>query len=1048
MSESLPIHILELDPNEKGDLFTSLMTDLFISLGYEKVRTNIHKAGREIDVKAHHRIDGTMVVAECKATKQKSGGADLNKFFGVLDGERRTGKKPVKGYFISLSGFSESGEEMEREFTPERFTRLEGEDVISQLIEGRRLVSREEASEQAGRCVGNRKGIKLDRNFEVLVHRLGIFWALCYFEGGKRSYVVVISADGTPIRFNEAEEILSSNRRCGGDLDELFCLNPSGVRGLDPKRIGEAKIAWARYLNSECGSIQIEGISADQHVLERRFELEQLFIPQRLLFKYGELLSRWLMDYEEDKISHGIPINIVMSNVSRLSILAPPGGGKSTLLKRLAVAYSDPLRHPSGNDNLPERDWFPIFLRCRELRKLAGRPFGEIMEDLAKKPHLLGYTEEFLHIVHESLKSGKALLLVDGLDEISDVADRTTFVCTLRAAIDAWPKCSLIVTSREAGFRHIASHLAPFCTSSALAPFNSEDIDKLTSRWHAHMDGDSPLVRESAQLLSDKINSNERIRQLAINPLLLTTLFLVKRQTGDLPTGRAKLYAEAVKVLLWTWNIEGTTRIDPDDAIPRLAWVAHFMLTEGVQRISKSSLRLRLHEANAVLENVFGLRRLDPGDFIERIETRSSLLMMTGQDLEDNQLKEFYEFRHLTFQEYLAAVAAVEGYHQGRNDSDTLVTVLGEHVEKEKWREVIPLAAVLGGRQTSLLLRDLVSRLEEVQDDAHYDIPLLNIFCQCLADEAPASPALLTEASALLVRFGEWFESLTCEGQLWRSRYAEILRSKAWEICLDENDVCVGAPWMVASYTMVEVLGERSNYDGYPEAVMKARAMFSGENLLNVPEHGLRMQAALLVADICFETVGPHPKGELIAAEVEKCESEILRLCDSDRIWDNFAGLTCLYWMSQAGVAARAMTAFSDLSKNLLRRLCYLVLHSPHKEIREKAAAVISEFPLVVGVRGYLKFPITDDDLALLREGGEAWEYKGEALFKMLWFLGEASPGNLDMIKEAAQFINSDVEPKLRAELRGYIREHGFDPRSPEVIEWGGGVFLDDLPES
>jgi len=113
MSKVSSIKILEKENNKRGDLFGRLMSDLFLALGYEDVRLNIPKIGREVDVEAIHRTEKRRVVAECKATKTKTGGDAVNKFVGVLDAEKRKGLKTT-GYFISLSGFKESAIEQER----------------------------------------------------------------------------------------------------------------------------------------------------------------------------------------------------------------------------------------------------------------------------------------------------------------------------------------------------------------------------------------------------------------------------------------------------------------------------------------------------------------------------------------------------------------------------------------------------------------------------------------------------------------------------------------------------------------------------------------------------------------------------------------------------------------------------------------------------------------------------------------------------------------------------------------------------------------------
>src|SRR5882762_8764709 len=100
MNSSYGIRILERDNNKRGDLFGRLMGHLFVALGYDSPRLNVHKSGREVDLIADHCVEARRVVAECKATGTTIGGDDLNKFVGTLDAERKKAKKPVVGYFI------------------------------------------------------------------------------------------------------------------------------------------------------------------------------------------------------------------------------------------------------------------------------------------------------------------------------------------------------------------------------------------------------------------------------------------------------------------------------------------------------------------------------------------------------------------------------------------------------------------------------------------------------------------------------------------------------------------------------------------------------------------------------------------------------------------------------------------------------------------------------------------------------------------------------------------------------------------------------------
>src|SRR6185369_2593061 len=131
MNHPTTIRILETDNNRKGDLFNRLMEDLFVALGYEQPRLNIHKAGRELDLSTNHRLENRRAIAECKATAEPIGGGDLNKFVGALDAERED-DHPLTGYFISLHGFKETAIVQESKRRT-KIIMLDGQQVVNEL---------------------------------------------------------------------------------------------------------------------------------------------------------------------------------------------------------------------------------------------------------------------------------------------------------------------------------------------------------------------------------------------------------------------------------------------------------------------------------------------------------------------------------------------------------------------------------------------------------------------------------------------------------------------------------------------------------------------------------------------------------------------------------------------------------------------------------------------------------------------------------------------------------------------------------------------------
>ncbi len=906
------------------------MADLFVALGYELPRLNVHKSGRELDLSADHRLEPRRAIAECKATAAAIGGDDLNKFVGALDVEQQD-ERQVTGYFVSLSGFKETAIEQEMQRRRTKIITLTGPQVVDELVQGRILIARDRATEIAGRACAGLDHLTLDQDNELLAHERGWIWAIYYTENKARTHFVLIHSDGTPLAHAIAEEIISADRECGGKLHNLSCLNPEPMPGaFSSEAVLHALAAYRQYLESECGFIHLDGMPADSDVGSRRLRLESLFVPLQLnvvLDGGGEAKSQ--------------PVGAVVFNYSRLALLAAPGGGKSTLIKRLAIAYSDPARFGQVADDLPRRDWFPLFFRCRELRGLARGSLTELLDALSQREPVRQHAVVFRAYLDRALLEGRALLLVDGLDEISDSGDRAAFVCTLRSALQAYPNIAAIVTSREAGYRHVAPHLAPICQKATISPFDGDDIRRLTVAWYREVVGDTEKVRTDAMQLAATIVRNNRIFALAKNPLLLTTLLLVKRWVGSLPTRRAVLYGKAVEVLLMTWNTEGHEPIPEEEALPQLCYLAEAMMHNGLQKVSRPRLAAWLHEAREALPTELGYVSETVDEFIRRVEDRSSLLTMTGYDVEAGRLVEFFEFRHLTFQEFLTARAMVEGWHSGRQDTDTLVSVLEPHFEDEKWREVIPLAALLGGKATE----GLILRLTEILENADLsetaslsDAPLhLTALGNCLADEAAARPETVRSAARQLVRFGRYMQHAAFVVPLIRGRYGGNLYEEARNATLAPGPIRTHAASALAQAVWWRTFDE-ADASGYERAEAKLV-----EQLRSLDQF-VRVQGALGCMYFCYtvavDFMRRSHERERFAEPLSRIGESLVPVLFSDSPLEQFAASWALSWLG----ACRAWIPLAE--PDVLARLCMLWRHSSEPEIRRVSVWALAALPL------------------------------------------------------------------------------------------------------
>jgi energy-coupling factor transporter ATP-binding protein EcfA2 len=988
------IRILAKEANQKGDLFGRLMEDLFLSLGYDNVRLNVARSGREIDIEAAHRLESRWAIGEAKAVDERVGGAEVNKFAGKLRPERNKRQHTfVTGYFISLSGFTETAIDQEGESGDEAVILLNGSQVTEELIKGRIVVSPATAAVQAGRLVGQDLRLDIDTSHELLAHRTGWIWAIYLSHNKQRTHVALIHADGTPISAKYAASVIEDDSHVDGTMSNLICLNPDSQE-LDGVRLQRALSRYHDYLGAECGYILLDGMPADAEVGALRLRLESLFVPLHVSIEAANASVR--IPAKGRKFLKRVTFGSTLQAHHRIAILAVPGAGKSTLLKRLAVAYSDPNRRTIASDELPDRDWLPLFFRCRELREKARAPFLELLNVLAGRALIGEDAPSFRAYLEAKLQVGDVLLLVDGLDEISDVGDRAAFVRNLRTFLAVYPNVNLVVSSRRVGFRHVASLLASVCMLADVADFDATDINNLTVSWHREVLGDRPEILFDAKRLASTICENRRIKQLAANPLLLTTLLLVKRWVGQLPTRRSVLYGKAVEVLLMTWNVEGHEPIEQEEALPQLCYLAFAMMSRGIQKISRLQLNQFLTHAREDLIAELGFARIGVSDFIERIESRSSLLMMTGHDVVNGTLMEFYEFRHLTFQEYLTARAVTEGWHAGRSEDDNLVSALEPHLNDEKWREVIPLAAILAGRKSESLIQKLIESCRNRVAPSH-----LSILGMCLADEVHVRPETVRSALRVLIDpqgFRYWAGVLN---QMVRGKYGQLLKEEAGRAYL-AGTVNFSTGLVLGKIVASKVDADRGTvWDLLKPKFLSADSLTKCEAALALPFAG----------PIAFEQ----------RTDAASC---IVNLICSDLPSEQLAGCFALRKLGGKrgfgfvnGDSSPSITFFAE--NDLVARLLTLWLLSEEREVSTEAMRTLCSLPLRYACMSPTTSPIYEAFFLRLQNWIDLNAEERSACLIVAFYLG--TPWNTETLLNRSRATLEDPGSSRRRRIRQIV---------------------------
>ncbi|MEU8584411.1 NACHT domain-containing protein [Streptomyces abikoensis] len=295
------------------------------------------------------------------------------------------------------------------------------------------------------------------------------------------------------------------------------------------------------------------------------------------------------------------------------------------------------------------------------------------------------------------LEAGRALLLVDGLDELPQ-PDRGPARKWLAGLLRMYPDTRCLVTVRPLAVEHSWLDSEGF-EELQLLPMSNDDIQSFVAVWHQaarlECDGYADAARaeqERARLtalehdLAQEFQRNAGLRDLARTPLLCAVICaLHRRRRGLLPRTRWHLYEAALAMLLG--NRDAHRRVGSpegidvtiEDSRQILQRIAVWLVRNGRAELSREQAVRQLEQA------MKGLRRVREQGSAERVLTH--LLNRSG--LLQERTADSLQFIHRTFQDYLAA--------KEFQDSDSLDELLG-HAEEEQWQDVIRLVVGHCGR--------------------------------------------------------------------------------------------------------------------------------------------------------------------------------------------------------------------------------------------------------------------------------------------------------------------------------------------------------------
>ncbi len=490
-------------------------------------------------------------------------------------------------------------------------------------------------------------------------------------------------------------------------------------------------IAHNRYLQlqgirsgGKLVNIELEHIYITLRTTQQRtFQAEEDWLKHEAEFAPGEM--RKVTDDRLSTATVNVRVEQALASHKHIVVLGDPGSGKTTLMRYLALLYGRDLAQGQtilkDKLKLDEASSLPILLPLRQIGAFlkAHHPkddgtegHGLLLDFLLQslRNHKLELPRDFFD---EYLENGKGVLLLDGLDEVADPDLRARVARLVEAFTLAYPQCRFVVTSRVVGYSGPARLQADYVTTT-VQDFTLDDIRQFLLHWHRLVaigqmgvgeDAENFAKSQTGQLLQS-IQANERVRDLAINPLMLTVIALVHRDRVKLPDRRAELYAEAVDVLLGKWDeARGVDEIKILEDRPFDAGDRHLLLQNvALYMHERQKKELEAAELRGIMQNAFKGMTKDEADarraaerFLTVIEERTGLLAARGEGV--------YAFSHLTFQEYLTALAIAA--------RDDYVEYILKNSAEAWWREVILLTAGFLSTQSKERTTKLVKGIAE-----------------------------------------------------------------------------------------------------------------------------------------------------------------------------------------------------------------------------------------------------------------------------------------------------------------------------------------------
>ena len=435
-------------------------------------------------------------------------------------------------------------------------------------------------------------------------------------------------------------------------------------------------------------------------------------------------------EYGESRLS----VAEAFKDANKTMILGEAGCGKSTLLQWLAINIAD----KNIQNHLPNfKNTIPFLV---QLRRFNNDP--PVPKDFIKHTAREISNKEPENWINKVMESGRAVLLIDGLDEVPK--NKRNNIVEWIENIQHSYNLRIIITSRPGAkeWRDITDNLG--FAKYFISPMSMTCIEKFVKYWHYSVIRENDVQNEeltdiiiskdraSKELITlliskllFKLRNNEPLMKLSKNPLLCAMICALHYEKNmQLPSEKVTLYEACCSMLLESRDKE---RDITNDAFSKLSLrqkykilenLAYWMMKNGDSYITMPKANIRV---DSLIQNM--------GNSISVLSTQeilSGFIERSGIVREPSYGN--IDFIHRTFQEYMAARAI-------RDEDDW--GLLLKYSNDDQWQETIILSAGFTNQnQADKLITGLLAKSQNNEMGYYFDLLAMS----CLETAVMISP--------------------------------------------------------------------------------------------------------------------------------------------------------------------------------------------------------------------------------------------------------------------------------------------------------------------